>query len=361
MKPIFAFIIMALFATNVFASKSRVESLAQPTNGTWVFEDARNIFLNPAHLLKLNDSLTMEWGSSTTTTDSTGTPKAEGTLIQSIGNGKLAVTLGDEVESTISLRRSVSTSFLTPENTIHAIYAFNAGNIPLGILVERSSNKTETGVDKDEKTLAFRVGANFGEKTSATLTYAISDEATGALLADDKIDLSGSLELGVNYNINSEMNVYGSLSKADADIRFTSSDYGVNVEVLSVGFARKKQFDDNGFFFYQLGLRQQSNKNTVSNNKETYRSMPLVFGAERRANSWLTFRGAVGQAILLNDYESTTGATTTTDTLDDSSFVRAGSSIEFNKNLKVDSSLSATSGTVTANNLMTRVSVLYNF
>ena len=93
--------------------------------------------------------------------------------------------------------------------------------------------------------------------------------------------------------------------------------------------------------------------------------LPVTFGFEADATSWLTLRGSVGQNVILNNRKN--GANKSSDA--NTTTVNGGATLNFGK-LAVDGLVGTTSsagvagtknGVLSTSNLLTRVGVTYNF
>ena len=87
---------------------------------------------------------------------------------------------------------------------------------------------------------------------------------------------------------------------------------------------------------------------------------PVLIAVEAPAASWLTLRGAIQQAILINSTETKAGSSTATSSTADTTSVSAGMTISFDK-FAFDGSFTTTGGTLNATNLMSRVGMNYTF
>ena len=86
----FVVLMAATLSSSAHATRARLNSLGQNTNGSLYIEDQRSMFQNPAYLASASSSANFELGSATVG----ATPQAEGGVTSSRGDMKFGLQLG---------------------------------------------------------------------------------------------------------------------------------------------------------------------------------------------------------------------------------------------------------------------------
>ena len=128
-----------------------------------------------------------------------------------------------------------------------------------------------------------------------------------------------------------------------------------------LGAARVQKLTPKKMFFYSLAYESVTlSKSGATDEKTAVTRAPLKIGFEYTAKDWLVLRGAVSQNIFVNDVVSDNGVVSVKDTIDDSARTSAGMSIIMD-DLTLDGSLITTTGIISFNQIMSRVSMNYKF
>lgn len=259
-------------------------------------------FYSPENLNVYANTLTIETGSTTegvTDLDTVGAElnqNAEGTLIKTFDFGTLGFTLGHQEDMIISNRiASGAVGIDGQQNPIQIGYGMKISDLNVGAaLVYSNYNDKAAAVDTKESTMGVKVGV---------LTSAFY--ANAMLMFADKyetatVDYKGDLGIQLNGGY------------------FLTPDTGIHATVISTGFK-----EDNGGaeektmsakvmvidtlnseaaqFFYGAGILWGKNEDKAPGGDTTdILALPVIFGLEVNASSWVTVRGSVTQNVLLS-------------------------------------------------------------
>ena len=350
-----------------WGTKSRLEALGQNSSGSFYIQDERNIFLNPAYIHNLDRRLSFEWGVSGTANkeDTVATPKGEGGWWDGKASIPFAIYLGNENEKAIFVRNILSTSLLKPDNTIDVTWGTNVGaanRFGFGFNYSKNVDETTGGIDRSETFAGVRAGAYIGDNLEFFGILHLFDEADGA--AADGDDYKGEMGLQLNAIYKGEhYRFYGSLFKKGAeftpDASSTSTDFGSLL--LMAGVAHVEEFGKRSMIFYFSELRSMNmemGSGAATQNTDIL-DLKLGLGAEGQVAKWLSLRGSVAQATLLNQYKvKATGSSSVDWSNPDTTSVACGMTLHFS-GFKLDGSFGTSGGTLTGGNIMSRVAMSY--
>lgn len=375
---------------NVYASKARMEALGQGAErGSDFISDTRNIFGNPADVNDLKNYIITEWGSANNSSDSSTTPHAEGGFFKDFGqNLAYGVYLGSEINAQNANRtvdfNNDSTNDVSFQNYDNAVNLFLAGDMGTKWGVNLSFAKSENGSATDYNSATHEIkhsafGVGFGVsmgELAASINLDIKDESEGSNQEStnfgrnsDKFEADLGTNLGVSYAFG-DFTLYTGYARTG----FTATGSDGTTEYkktgsetsLHAGVGHTQNVSSSSKVFIDGNIAKST---TVANAAKTVvTSMPLTVAFETDANSWLALRGSVKQNIIIGATKNNAGKKTTTANSTD---VAAGATLKFGS-LKVDGVIgttdhnraatsSAEKGTLTLDNLMTRVSVHYWF
>lgn len=346
MKHLITIAIVLSTATAFASSRARTTALG---NSVHIAD-----FYSPENLLSQGELLRIETGKTTPTTAVDG---AEGTLHKSLGDGKLALSLG-HLEGSIYNNRAASgiAGIVPQQNALNVSYGWKMADMTIGagLLYSNYDNKVSTAKESS-------MGIKAGVLTSAFY-------ARGTIILTDKYELGADTYKGASgFDITGGMN-FGDLS---VHANVMSSGYKVegtgpkDVEMMNMSVKLVETIKKDGNeFFYGVGLATTSEKDKTADVKTTTMNLPLIIGLEAAANSWLTLRASVSQDVLISDSKTTATAGTTAETtpgLNTTTFA-AGAGIAFNK-IVLDGSImnGGTQQEINANNLLAQVGLTYNF
>jgi hypothetical protein len=270
-------------------------------------------------------------------------------------------------------------SFLDQDNAIDLLLAGDMG-AKWGARVHYAHSQVEPGTAaavKKNSALGVSLGGKHGDM-AAYLNLDLSDKSTGdGTNAAYESKIKPSYQIGGAYDW-SGFNFYVDYSSNKIDYTLgTDSGYGKGSELL-LGVGRIHEINPTSRFFSNAALSLATTETSttiasvLSTTKIKTNTLPITFGMEADATSWLVVRGSVSQNVLLGQETKTvTGQPDDKKTVASSTKVNAGATLNFGK-LKVDglvgttTTLSATgtetnTGVLSTNNLLTRVGVSYAF
>jgi|GEM_PF-1237110 len=321
-------ILALVIGTQAHATRARLRSLQQDTNGSYYIVDTRNIFLNPAQIAGLKDHANFEWGQSERAGTEDKNADAEGGFVMSLGSGKLGAQLG-RVNRFARLTRfindampdlgtaTVGGTFAEGQNSVDIIYgggdALRWGG---GLSLTRSSMATAVGLEADVQALEFRGGMhsdNF-EVFGSMLLGAQTETALGTTKGE--LEENFGLAAGAGFQLGANSRLYGNLTwdNFNASRRDDSVEYDGQGLELGVGFANWRNLQNNARFFYAVELhylrvKADDAKPTKIDELYSQVTLPVNLGVEADARDWLRMRASVRQNILLGTAKTTAGTT----------------------------------------------------
>lgn len=355
------------------ASKARLEALGQGADGSYFINDNRNIFLNPATIIGMNNQLNIEVGN-----NGGVNPKAEGGLIHSNEVGTFGLHLGRLGMGAQNISRAetdLTYVLFNPQNSVELFFGRDLGGFNVGASLLYSNSKSDTGEtvnlpDDKASVMTMKVGTH-NDSFGAFFAYSINEESKTEDLASviREYEATSSMKLGGVYNLNDNLKLSAQVTQLDfkfnngAGLTGTSGqqDLVLNMYNHLVG---DKEF----FVFYTVGItqaKQTKDYDTVSANdvEESQMYLPLAIGAEAQVKDWLTLRASVKQNTLIDNTELKNAATDLkTSNLDDT-VISAGLGLHFGK-VTIDGLLEgARSGTgnISGNSFLANASLNYSY
>lgn len=364
---------LAVLSTSAYATKSRMTALGQDAErGSHYIKDTRSIFRNAAHVNTFKNYIVTEWGEDNDTGAAVAGDNAEGGFFREMGSFTYGLYLGSELNNQNAAKSTEDTNYLLQDNRTQLFFGGDMG-VQWGANVYYAHNKAEGTFEKKNNAFGLGLGAIFGD-IEGYANLDISDKSEGATNAGDKFEGDLGLDLGLSYSWNAwtffaeyEMMGYEETvgTAGGAKTEYSSND-------LSVGAGYIHEVSSTARVFSDIQFRMTDEEKKVTSQATVERKntrLPLTFGFEADATSWLTLRGSVSQNIILgstegdlataaNNSKATTNANSTT--------VAAGGTLTFGK-LMVDGSIGTTgSGATNAGQLrldqvFTNVAVHYWF
>jgi hypothetical protein len=368
-------IVLALMSASAFASKARLQALGENVNGSFYIQDNRNMFLNANEVNNYKDFLTFETGASTGTNTET-TPRAEGGFFRTMGAMNYGLYLGSQYDRTNDARGQLTAAQARTNNPLDLFVGGDAGSVKWGAnLTYSSSNDASTRVKSDYT--ALRLGAQVMSNLNVFVQTDINNKVTvGNTVSENtaKGKMAGSV--GATYMIN-DLKVFAQYGSDDS--KFTSTNGGQTQEFKNnsylVGVGREASVNDKTKVYTKLQYSQVgntieldgiTNRNTHANQK----SIPVTIGLEHDALSWLTLRGSVVQNLWDSNNQVTAGVGEKNIKNAQSTQVNTGATLTLGS-LKLDGVIGTTNpgtravgsnnGTLSLDNLMSRVALRYNF
>lgn len=360
-------IAVALTSVNAFATKARVSALANAPH----LIDTQTVFSNPADMFYVGgDYVTLESGTGAAA-GRNGMNNAEGMVVRSFGDAKAGLAIGHQSTLATGLRGNAAASFpsavaFVQQNPIDLSYGMKAGDLAWGatLVYSKAENKVAAAPNLSEKedSLGLRAGFRMGAmdaRLGLGLANNYSNDTDGKFTGTMGINGSFGMWLDTTYlAANIETSGYKVENTAGAETRkFANTNYGVS--------ATNSLKKDGSEFFYGAGLSNSETKVTVAtvDTTKTTFAVPITFGLEVDAASWMVFRGSVTQAIPILNSTKTSAATTTAELnpITNNTAFAAGVGLKFNK-VAVDGTI-LTAGTQAYNSaaLLSQVGVTYMF
>lgn len=415
---------LMLLSTAAFASKARLMALGEDKDGSYFVSDFRNIYINPAHLNAMGNMAVVEWGSDGqalggASLDSDAQTKAQGGVVYKLNDTlTMGVVLGDETD-VAALTRILSSNggtagaFMQTADNVIDLFVAGKGDVNWGANLLYTASKDETGGTNkhDQHAYALRAGAQ-KDNWDAHLLMALGAEGDAPNRAHaPKYEGKLGVRVGGSYGFGEsnkaflmyEQYAWEQSHSAGAGAG-AKRDASFNKWFTGVGHTMKASEKSTLFAKGQVEMTTiELDANAAVRNAEIKRmAVPVTVGFEHAATEWLTFRGSVvhnlhgtveDRGLAENFGTSTTGGTIRVlatnkygssaagsnggkKTIANSTIVNAGASLTFGS-LSVDGLIGTTgadrgAGTVTTtggtsngifslDNLMSRVSMTYNF
>jgi len=369
MKKTLVIASLAVLSTSAFASKARMEALGQGQVSRYIM-DTRSVFLNPAMVNEQKNYIITEWGTSAVTTDDATTPRAEGGFFREMGTFTYGLYLGND-----SSRINHSTGFLNQSNALDLFLGGDMG-VKWGARVHYANAKDETNLNSTATTknnaFGLGLGAEMGD-AEAYVNVDLADKSNGdATVAGNGYES----KMKPSYTVGGSYKFAGWSFFAEYDMsKLNETKATATTEkdsTILVGAGRVHEINPTARLITDLSLSMNTNE-TTANGKVKTNALPATLGMEVDATSWLVLRGSVAQNIIFGEKKLANGKK---QTIPNSTTVNAGATLNFGK-LKVDGMIGNTgsarntgtvgsaaankTGTLTTDNLLTRVAVSYWF
>ncbi|AUN96923.1 hypothetical protein C0V70_02135 [Bacteriovorax stolpii] len=346
---------LALLSTNAFASKARLAALGGNDGAANLYvSDKANVFRNAATINTHKNFVVTEWGDNVNA-DSSTAPRAEGGFFKDAGSLAYGLYLGNDGENDTTR----TTNYMAQDNALDLFLGGDAG-MQWGARLHYASGKDDTGTVK-KKNSAYGVG--LGMVMGAAEGYAnidISDKSEGGAAAGDEWNQKPSFTIGGSYDW-SGYTFFGEFSNGKVEEKVGTTTTSTKNTDIRVGAGRIWEINPTARVLADASFVYTQEKTTT---KDKFMGLPVTFGFEADATSWLTLRGSVGQYVLLNNRKNGTVKSSQAN----STTVNGGATLNFGK-LAVDGLVGTTDGTgangkkgvLSTSNLLTRVGVTYNF
>jgi hypothetical protein len=305
MKHLFMLVIVCSFST-AFATKARQKALA---NSFHLSAGTQTVYTSPYHLMSLDNFVALEAGLTTSTSVDNG---AEGSILMNVNSdAKLFLSVGHLDESVQSQRKFVNgivgvTGYKAQQNPAEIIYSWKDGSTVWGFGTYYSNFNNKAAKEK-ESSAGLRLAASYGDfKWKANL--GLVNKAVNT--AGDELNGDTYFNLGLRYNQNTlryglDVTTWAVSQTLNAGVssNLSHSYQDINLRVVDV---RKTEA---GEFFMGAGLQQVTVKDKLADKKFNRTTLPLVLGAETKANDWLVLRGSVTQSVLISQSKNEVGYT----------------------------------------------------
>lgn len=344
-KTLFAAALMFV-ASNAMASQARMDAVQ---GSRTVADDFTRLFLEPSKMWSgdIKDQVLFE--------DSTG-----GFIMSSGDSSKWGLYLGKQ-SSILDLFTAINGAalaapFATINNPLHVFYGADMGGNKLGFNFYYANSKEEgTNPEFTQSFMGLAAGIE-ADGWNANLAMGLGGSMENTT-ANEKYTAKSNMKLNAEYDLSENSLVFLEYTTAAAE-----KDDGTVTEgkqnAYALGYERGVSKDGAHFFY---GVKYVSDSTEVGATKTDKQNLPLYFGVEAAANSWLTLRGAYSQHVLIGS-EKTGNAT---ETMTTASSYTAGAAVTLG-NFMIDGSINI--GNNAANNFgggnndwMTNAALTYNF
>lgn len=391
---------LAVLSTGAYATTARLQALGQDTTrGSFFIDDNYNVFRNAAYVNMYKNYVVTEWGS-TNGALVAAQEQLEGGYFREMGAFAYGVYFNNESSTAEGIAQGanpitgtdddafVVDEFATSNNAIDLFFGGDMG-VQWGARINYQSSKDKqteaaatsvgSAYDAEHSALGVSLGIMMGD-LGAYANIGIKNEytgsATGATDANqntDKLEGSGSLNLGVNYKLG-DMRVFADYAKGGqeyTDASQTAYKKEWEATTMNIGVGHTHEVSSTARVFTELKYYSKSTEvKNLAANGETRESkdtnLPLTIGFEADANSWLTVRGSVSQTLPFLDKDEFTDSDTTNtndeNTNGSSTAFAAGATLNFGK-LKIDGIIGNGTNTdeLNTDTLMSKLAVHYHF
>ena len=394
MKKTLLIAALTMMSASAFASKARVTALGGLARTT--ASDVQSIFEQPHKMWEVGDLATIEFGptgaaypgpTGTAVTESArGAANAEGGFLRSHNNTKWGAYIGHQSDSLLYMLAGGQAGVATTageglrrlENPINLWYGIKAGDLEWGFNLFYANSETKSSVaTSNTKKNAMGVSAGVrADRWNADLVVGlgakVEDTDTGN---DEEFKGSTSVRLQGEYAVNDDLLAYAQVTNFGGKHTTTAGVEDMDLDHMNIQLGVESKIkSDVVHFFYGAMLQSATEKNKTTGatvEKVEATLLPLYFGFEADAASWLVLRASLKQNFLLNSVKVSTAASSEAND-QDSTVASLGAGFKFGK-LLVDGVMSAgttgnlnfNNGTTTAatdsGNFMSTVSATYMF
>lgn len=362
MKKVLLIAALTMASAPALASKARLNALGNSQH----LRDIQDTFVRPDGVMKYGEWATAEFGAVGTTTGS-----ANGGFVRSAGDSAWGLYLGQQSASVAASRNNAApANFLGAENPINVLYGSKAGDMDWGLNFYYSTADKKSGTPNTQKqnAMSLAVGASAGAWDARAILGLGNSATNDNAGTETKLTGKTSMELGGGYWMDS-MYLFGKYSMGGHKIE-TGTAVGTDLSrtTIELGVVNTHKQDATEFFYgAALSMVTADDKKTdvaTDDTKTTTNSMPIWFGIEAEATSWLVFRGAVKQNFFLFGSSKTeVNGAGEADTINHNTTVSAGAGLKWGK-WNLDGTLAAAgSGTfgLDGNNFLGTTALTYTF
>ncbi|MBU6154064.1 MAG: hypothetical protein KGP28_07160 [Bdellovibrionales bacterium] len=376
---------LSVVSSPAFASRARLESLGEGKNGSYYIDDSRNMFLNPASIVRYKKKMMLELGNNNTDALVDGVSAAnsrpQGGFTNTFGDFTYALYLNNTSDRAIGTLGSIGAA-VAPSDAIEFAFA-GEGSVTWGVSVLHGGNRrgadysrywaARFGVEKDAFALFGTIGIDSKASNATSLL-------TGSSTA---IDVKGNtnIDLGATYKMDN-MTLYGKYitTKATWTAAGTTANEG-KTNVFGIGAGWKKEMTKSTNMFARVEANSAKTENSnqaniaaVNNLNVSAWNVPVVLAAETQALSWLAVRGSISHSLLgqnlLNQTDLANSSTVSAgigmtfgDLVIDGMVATGATAAAFNTTENIGFGTGANSGNNFGfgDNMISRIGLTYNF
>jgi len=323
---------LAVLSTSAYATKARMTALNQDSGlGSFYIDDERNAFRTAGsfsgNYVYVEHGASFDRGVTTGTAEGgffrDGASMSYGLYLNSSEHGQLAssgvATAADPARLDLFLRSNSGMNW----------------GVRLGYETINIDATNEDGS-------AFDISVN-GDLGGANVwfTYVPGTDA----LASGGTDVEADMSIGATYGYGDHTLFAEYSSEGGTDVANNEAE-----NTITVGAGRTMS-TDSGMFFYDVALESISNEG--NNGDVSKMALPVTFGFEAQATSWLSWRASIQQSLFgSRDTDGDKSSARTT-------VFGVGASLNWGS-LRLDGVVSNTNA-IGTNDLMSNVSAVYNF
>lgn len=355
-KAVFV-LLLTLISSQAWATKARLTALGLDNSGTQILLDNRNVFLNPASIVKIKNGVYGEWGDNTLVSNS-GTaisnvnPDAEGGIVYKHKSHSLGLQLGRQTDLSETIV-TLDQNFIVPQNSVDLIYGTSMKNFDIGGSIYYANSTEETGGAEKEARYFSVSGGLVGDSYGGYLRFDIIHDAEVSAL---EYEGDPSFQFGGYYTVSANSLFYVEAEFNQAEFGSGGNDVDVKGTSVNAAFAYFFSKSEKLNLFVDSGLLWTDGEVGTADIKAL--AIPVTLGVEAPVKEWLQLRASVAQRIILNKTEV---GTSKSDNLQ-STVVAAGASITL-EDFLIEGVLkgSTTTAEIDADDLFSNVSMTYFF
>jgi hypothetical protein len=359
---------LMIIATPAFATSARLNALGETggtagynpsgASGSYYIQDVRNVFLNPAQLVKYKKKLVLEYAP-------TDSAPAQGLFTNTFGDFTYGVSMGNNSVRATNLATAGSAlagvTFLPPARTWEAFFA-GEGALNWGVSAFYSGNGdkgvTAAGIERKATLYGIRAGIDMNAFQVFT-TVGLSSKTEVLNTANDSVEGKVSVDLGASYTMDNST-VWARFTTAGADLK-TATPAATNAEqrnsVFGIGYGSRYEASKSVSIFGKIEANME--KYDTSGKAIKNYNVPVSIGAEAQALSWLALRGSVNQSIIGQSQNDT--VTPNTRSALGNTFLGAGAGLTLG-DVVIDGTMQAAlAGTFGIGAPLANVAMTYNF
>ena len=340
---------LAVLSTSAFATKSRMTALNQDSGlGSFYIDDERNAFRTAGSFG--GNYVYVEHGASAAsgvggTAEGgffrEGSSMSYGLYLNSSEHGQLASAAGTVGGVDIAIDPARVDVFLRSNSGMN--WGVRLGYESVTVDAQTTTSGAVIAADQDGSAFDLSLNAELGG-ANVWLTYVPGTDA----LATGGTNTEADMSIGATYGYGDHTLFVEYSSEGGNDVAAPLTNDAETT--LTIGAGRTMS-TDSGMFFYDVTLESISNEG--NSDKVSKMALPVTFGFEAQATSWLTWRASIQQSLFGsrdNDGKDSSARTTT---------FGVGASLNWGS-LRLDGVVSNTAA-IGTNDLMSNVSAVYNF
>ena len=341
---------LAVLSTSAFASKARMQALGQDaTLGSFYMQDNRNIWRMPHSINANSNFVVTEWGPQAADKDA---ENAEGGFFNSAASMNYGLYLNADALGNVQAAAN--------DNNPTRFDVFVGGNSMMNwgarLGYETVTNNVSGQTAQEASGFDFTVSAELSG-ANVYLTYVAAADATQT----SQFDQNADIKLGATYMMN-EYTLFGEYSIEGNNAAKDNIAEEEASSKITVGAGKAMAMSDSATVFYDAKIISTSNydANGAYSKNASSMALPVTFGVESKATSWLTLRASISQPIYSNIKTTNPATDVTTETSSRSTKLGVGASLTYGS-LQLDGTLSNNGELGATDNILTNVSMTYVF